>query len=187
MRLLSTTAVSALATALLGAAGAQADPCKQIDTTIVTTFSSEGCASPVGLCTDGTVASGRLAGTTHFTALSVTQGPIEDSVAYTGELVITAKNGTVTLRDAGLVLGATGQYYEVQQVVAGTGPYRHAVGVLTSAGAATGTGFEGSLEGAVCSGGSHGEVSGYAGVAGSEDAPPDDFDAADEAFWAEDW
>jgi hypothetical protein len=151
MRLL-TTAVSALAIGSLASPGARAGQCKAIDTTIVTTLSA--CApdfpSPVGLCTVGVVGSGRLAGSTRFRALTLTPTASEFVLLYTGELVITTRSGTLTLRDYGVLDLAAGRFFEVQNVVAGTGTFRRATGRLTSQGTTTGVSFAGSLTGSIC-------------------------------------
>jgi hypothetical protein len=151
MRLLSTTG-PALATVLLASPGSQAGQCTRIDTTVATTFFVAGCTSPVGICTTGTVPSGLLKGTTRFTALTITPGPSPDLLLYTGELVITTRSGTVTIRNSGMLDGATGSYFEFEQVVGGMRLFRHARGALTSQGIATGTGFFGTLAGVLCSG-----------------------------------
>ena len=152
MRLLS-TALSALALALLTSPGARAGECSFIKTSIVTTFSFTDCTSPVGICTAGTIDTGDLEGTTWFTALSIAPGVDPDVLLYTGELVITTASGTLTLNDTGALNGATGQYFETQEVVAGTEVYSQATGSLRSQGMATGTGFAGNLRGDVCTGG----------------------------------
>ena len=149
MRLLS-TAVTALAVCLLAPPGARADECRDVDTTIVTTFFVAGCRSPVGICTKGEVPPGPLGGPTRFSALSVTPGALPDMIDYTGKLVIKTRSGNVRIRDRGFVNGATGHYFEFQQVVGGTGKYKGATGMLTSQGRMTPTGFSGSLSGVIC-------------------------------------
>jgi len=149
MRLLS-TAVSVLVVFLLPPQGARADECRDVDTTIVTTFFVTGCRSPVGICTKGEVPTGPLAGKTRFRALSVTPGAAPDILVYTGELVIKTKSGKVRIRDRGFVNGTTAQYFELDQVVGGTGKYKGATGLLTSQGLMTATGFRGTLTGTIC-------------------------------------
>jgi hypothetical protein len=151
MRPLS-TAAPALAIALLAAPGSRADACKPIETSIVTRFALTECNSPVGVCTTGSVASGRLQGTTTFMALTMVPGAQPDTVLYTGLLTVNTKSGSVILRDYGILNSATGEYFEVQQVVDGTRAFKHATGTLTSRGLATGTGFSGDLNGALCPG-----------------------------------
>ena len=149
-------AVSVLAGGLLAAQSAQAGECKRVDTTIVTFFFTDGCTSPVGICTAGKVRSGPLEGTTKFQALTVAEGPTPDVLVYTGELVITTRKGTVTIRDAGVLNGTTAKFVELQQIVSGTQGLRRAKGVLTSRGVQTATGFSGTLKGFVCQGEGHG-------------------------------
>ena len=144
------TRTSVAALALLLAACGHADPqCDAVQTSIVTTF-AQGCASPVGVCTTGNIPSGGLAGTTQFSALTITQGATPDVMVYTGDLVITTATGTVTLRDSGLLNSSTGYYIEMQQVISGTGAYAQHSGMLMSQGLATGTGFQGELSGSLC-------------------------------------
>ena len=149
MRLLS-TAASALAVSLLAPPGARADECRDVDTTIVTTFFVAGCRSPVGICTSGEVPPGPFGGPTRFSALSVTPGAMPDTINYTGKLEIETRSGKVRIQDRGFVNGATGHYFEFQQVVGGTGKYKGATGMLTSQGRMTPTGFNGTLTGVIC-------------------------------------
>ena len=143
-------AVPAIAAVLLISQGVRAGECKRVDTTIVSTFFMPGCTSPVGVCTRGTIPTGPLKGTTVFTALSIEEGPSPELLAYKGELVITTKKGTVTIQDTGIMNEATGAFFEFQKVVGGTAALRHAEGLMTSQGTATGTGFQGTINGFLC-------------------------------------
>jgi hypothetical protein len=143
--------------ALLGSAcgrglGPDTSGCTDVQAQIVTDYAmGPSCSSSVGVCTSGTVAStDNLAGTTYFTATSINPGPTSDSIVYSGELVITTPTGSVTLVDHGLLNSTTGNYIEIQEVVAGTGDYTTASGTLTSAGTSTATGFQGNLSGSIC-------------------------------------
>ena len=119
--------------ALLAACAPTNELCEGVDAAIVTSYSSDpGCASPVGVCTSGTIASEDLNGTTHFTALSMAPGPSGNDVLYTGELVLTTASGTITLHDDGLLNSATGDYIETEQVVSGTSAYVQRTGMLVS-------------------------------------------------------
>ncbi len=150
MRLLPTITAATLAL-LLSPLAARANQCAPVLTNILTAYTmGPDCASPVGVCTAGTIASGTLAGTTHYTVLTVTPGPSPDLLFYTGELVITTSAGTLTLRDFGLLNSVSAHYYEVQQVVSGTGGYAGMRGTLTSQGISTPSGFQGTLSGPIC-------------------------------------
>jgi hypothetical protein len=143
------TAVSALAIGVLTAGATRADPCKAVDTTIVTTFTP--CApneSPVGICTEGTIASGPLAGTTRFAVQTITG--TDTGVMYTGVLTVTTRSGTVQIHDSGILDPVTGRFTELDQIVSGTGRFKHVTGLLVSQGMQTATGFEGTLTGELC-------------------------------------
>jgi hypothetical protein len=149
-------ALAGFSLALLASSSAQADACKQVDAPISTSYFLAGCTSPVGLCTAGTIGSGLLAGTTRFTVLTLAPGPSPYDLVYTGELVITTRSGSVTVRDYGVFNQATGQYFELQQIVSGTRRFKDATGALTSSGLGSTTGFSGTLTGTVCRGGEDG-------------------------------
>jgi hypothetical protein len=145
------TTVSMAAIALLASCARPDDRCAGVGTTIVTSYTQgPACTSPVGVCTSGSIASGDLAGTTQFTALTIDPGPSPELLVYTGDLLITTATGTVTFHDTGLLNSATGYYIEMQEVVSGTGAYDQQSGMLMSQGIATATGFAGDLYGSIC-------------------------------------
>ena len=87
---------------LLASCGGTDGPCVGVHATITTAYSmTPSCASPVGVCTAGNVTSENLEGTTWFTALSSQPSSPPGVASYTGDLVITTAEGTVTLRDSG--------------------------------------------------------------------------------------
>ena len=144
-----TASIAALA--LVAACGQSAAQCDAIQTAIVTSYSQDpGCTSPVGVCTAGNTSVGDLVGSTRFTALTMGAGPSPDVILYSGDLTITTNSGTLTLRDRGLLNSATGFYFEMQQIVSGTGAYAERTGILISQGMASQTGFSGQLTGAIC-------------------------------------
>lgn len=145
------TTASLAAIALLAACGGTDQRCTAVHTAIVTSYSQNpDCTSPVGVCTDGTIASGDFAGTTQFAATAARASASPDTTFYVGDLVITTPSGTITLRDNGLLNSATGFYLEMQDVLSGTGAYQGHTGMLISQGMATATGFEGVLSGSIC-------------------------------------
>jgi hypothetical protein len=181
MRLLS-TAVSALAISLLTPSGARADGCSTIDAMIETHFVfDQRCMeeSPFGLCTEGTIDSGPLAGTTRFTVKTLTSHPKSgDVLRYTGVLVITTTSGsTVTIHDRGMLFTMTGRFFEFEHVLRGTGTFTHAKGKLISQGEQTMNppGFKGTLAGEVCIRGKHSGESEHSGAA-ERDFDGEDFD-----------
>jgi hypothetical protein len=141
-----------LAAGLLPPATARADACKLVDAQIATSFYMAGCQSVYGLCTSGTVDSGPLKGTTNFEVLTIGPGPTPTSMAYTGVLTITTHSGVLYIHDRGVVDEATGRYFEIDEIVGGTGKFTNATGLLTSQGLALTTGFSGNLGGVVCKG-----------------------------------
>jgi hypothetical protein len=131
--------------------GARADQCWPVRATIATTYSlGPSCASPVGVCTAGTVLSPSFTGPSYFTAMTISPGPTADVLLYTGELVISTSAGTITIRDHGFLNTVSAQYLELQQIVSGDGAYAGAHGMLTSRGVSTATGYHGTLNGALC-------------------------------------
>lgn len=154
--ILRTPALALLAAAALYPQSARAsdedDACTSVDAPIATFFFVDGCTSPVGLCTRGSIASGPLQGTTRFEVLTLGPGPIPNTLVYTGALTITTPTGTVNIRDRGVLDENTGQFFEFDRIVGGTGAFEHASGLLTSQGLALPQGFSGTIAGAVCVG-----------------------------------
>src|SRR2546428_9556178 len=96
------TKVSVAAIVLLAGCGGNDKQCVAVHARIATSYTTDSsCTSPVGVCTVGS-ASENLAGTSRFTALTSGPGPSPGLVVYSGDLVITTADGTVTLRDQGL-------------------------------------------------------------------------------------
>jgi hypothetical protein len=131
------------------AAGADGD-CVSIRTPIVTTFFIDGCTSPFGLCTEGTIPSGPLAGTTRFSVLSLGPGDSPEILLYGGELVITTSDGTLTIEDQGALNTLDGTFFEIEHTVDGTGSLADYAGTLFAQGTSTPTGFEGTMSGQIC-------------------------------------
>ena len=134
--------------------------CIPVQAKIEAFFVVEGCESPVGLCTAGTITRGGfLDGTTSFTALATAEGAglpggIEplSTLSYTGILEVAAAHGTLTLSDVGVLDPETGVFSELDRITDGTGKFEGASGVLFIYGNTTagGTGFIGTIKGEVC-------------------------------------
>lgn len=125
---------------------------------ISASFTSAGCASPIGLCTAGTIRGvGPLDGATFFTtyaaAPSAGMPAVEPAttLSYAGQLVITTAQGSLTISDVGVFDQARLMFSEIDRVSSGTGLFAGASGRLFSFGdAPNGTGFEGPLVGSLC-------------------------------------
>jgi hypothetical protein len=103
-------------------------------------FVVEGCTSPVGSCTVGSITNGGfLNGETSFTAFGAAiaagmNGIEPDSTSsYSGLLTITTKHGILTISDVGVFDTAMGKFSEIDRVIEGTGMFQESTGVLLGA------------------------------------------------------
>jgi len=158
MRSTSTAALSVFAVALSSMSARADDPstvsvedaasgCAFLNAPIKTTLYVEGCTSVI--CTAGTIDSGMLAGSTQFTLLTLGLGDLPGQLVYSGQLVITAAGGALTINDSG-ALNPDGTYFEIDPIVSGTGDFVNAAGTLFSSGTRTPTGFDGTIAGRIC-------------------------------------
>jgi hypothetical protein len=126
---------------VLASSGAQAAGCKKVSGKFtLTSVTGPTCQSAVGICAVGSY-SGGLAGPSAFVGTSLTQTidtPTTGVVLLTGDNQITTKAGTLQTKDA-IVLRTTGtgDFAEVDTVVAGTGEWVSATGVLRAQGTFT--------------------------------------------------
>jgi hypothetical protein len=128
------------------------DVCSPVNAPIVTTFFLEGCTSPFGICTQGTIESGPLEGTTSFAVLSLQPGPSPELLEYAGSLQIETENGAVSIKDRGILNTLDGTFFEFDQIAGGTRAFSDATGLLFSDGVSTPTGFQGTIAGQICGG-----------------------------------
>src|SRR2546425_13329964 len=136
--------VPAAAMLILAGCGGTENRCVGVHATIATSYSTApGCASPVGVCTAGNVTSENLQGTTWFSASTTQPGPPPGLDFYTGDLVITTADGTVTLHDYGLLNSTSGLYFEGEGATSGTGAQAGKNGTLVSHTTRTAPGFPG--------------------------------------------
>jgi len=118
---------------------------------------TDGCASPVGLCTSGEYkGEPLLRGTTHFVADALTPSAgMPDSIepastlAYSGLLTITTPGGTLTTRDTGIFDTANGLFAARDLVVGGTGDFAGVSGYIFWTGTGT-TEFDAAATGELC-------------------------------------
>ena len=133
--LLGLALIFALAGSLAGHSQAQANvECEDIETTLTANFTGP-------LSTAGVVADGLLAGTTVFTGdnsaisagMSGPTAPPATTLSYTGVLVFTTAEGTLTTRGVGIfdtAPTAMGEFSQFDRVIAGTGKFSGATGRL---------------------------------------------------------
>ena len=118
------------------------DPkCKKVKAEIVATPLVDGCTSAFGLCTTGTIDGNQgLNGSTRFVADGVTPAPstapdAAATVAYSGIIHITTRDGTMDVRDSGMFDTATGTpagglFASFDRIDGGTGRFAGATGTL---------------------------------------------------------
>ncbi|MEO8631337.1 MAG: hypothetical protein ABI612_25070, partial [Betaproteobacteria bacterium] len=140
-----------------------AENCKTIDATMQLHMAPEGCASPVNICTKGTLVSGdpSLSGATWlYTSLGTAPSVgLSDSIepattlSYAGAvLVTTLRDGTLTTRNAGVFDTVTGSFSQLDKMTGGTGRFAGAKGyVFVTATGSIAAGFRTSVRGEICS------------------------------------
>jgi hypothetical protein len=155
--------LSALAMLTDVSAGQAAVSCRAFEATILLHATKEGCTSPVGLCTKGTVESSdpSLSGATWFftasgtapsAGLPATLQPVS-MLSYAGSVVITTpRDGTFTTSNAGVFDTAAGAFSQLDHVTGGTGKFAGAEGhhLFTAATGGGDAGFSGHVRGELC-------------------------------------
>lgn len=137
--------------------------CRPVHGTIHSLFTTQNCTSPVGLCTAGVITdAGLLDGATIFSALAVAPSAglpsIEPSanLAYSGQLTITASNGTLVTHDLGVLDANHLAFTEIERPSSGTGVFANpgnSVFFISGSIVDNGNGFQGDLTGTVCASG----------------------------------
>ena len=155
--------LSTLAALTNASAGQAAVGCRAFEATVLLHATKEGCASPVGLCTKGTVESSdpSLSGATWFftasgtapsAGLPATLQPVS-MLSYAGSvLVTTPRDGTLTTSNAGVFDTAEGAFVQLDRITGGTGKLAGAAGrhILTTAIGGGDTGFKADIRGELC-------------------------------------
>jgi hypothetical protein len=137
---------AAVAGAILSAGTARAATCEVAAGPVVTAFTL--CPGGAGVCTEGRIAAGPLAGATSFQATSLEQaGRV---TRFGGVFTVTTADGAITYETTGILNAVTGRYVQHFTAIAGTGAYEGVTSHLSSTGFATATGFTGGVEGTVC-------------------------------------
>jgi hypothetical protein len=107
-----------------------ATTCKAVKGTYVANYTTTNCESPIGVCYSGTITSGGTLNGTTFLSMTDTAssagiptGEPATTVSYDGSLVITTKNGTLTLHALGLLENNLLAFSEIDNQTAGTGDF----------------------------------------------------------------
>lgn len=133
--------------------------CIPVHATINALFVTDGCSSPVGLCTAGQISGGgMLNGNTRFTALGIAPAAgitgiePDTTLSYHGVLELTTQHGTLIISDIGVFDQVVGVYSEVDRITEGSGRFENARGTLFIYGNAftDGSGFDGEVRGRIC-------------------------------------
>lgn len=130
--------------------------CNKINARLIADIVTDGCTSPVGLCTRGAmIGAGPLNGTTAFSGDSVSYaGGMPDTVplttlGYDGTYLITTDHGTVTFKDTGLFDTVNGRFASISTLVGGTGRFAGATGTAYTHGVGT-SHLEAQVDGEIC-------------------------------------
>jgi hypothetical protein len=134
--------------------------CRPVRGTINSLFTTQNCASPVGLCTTGTITgSDLLDGNTSFVALgdasSAGMPTVEPAanLAYSGQLTIVTRQGTLVTDDLGVLDAAHLAFTEMERPSSGTGVFANpgnSVFFISGSIVDNGQGFQGDLSGIAC-------------------------------------
>jgi hypothetical protein len=158
-------AVALAATSITGNVQAHSR-CHRVHGKTHSLFTSQGCTSPIGLCTAGAVTEGGpLDGATFFLALDVAPSaglPAVEPAAnlvFSGELTITAEHGTLVTRDLGVVDAPNASFTELERPVSGTGIFKNPSNDFFISGIVSdnGNGFSGVISGTLCTDGELGD------------------------------
>lgn len=136
------------------------DRCRPVHGSTKSLFVTENCASPVGLCTSGTITGGGpLDGAFVFFAFdaapSAGMPSLEPSgnISFSGNVSFTSKRGTLVTHDLGVLDSVNGFFTEVERPVSGTKAFANPSHDFFISGAvnAAGNGFDSEISGTLCS------------------------------------
>jgi hypothetical protein len=160
---MNTILLSILALATLTGAALAEPTCRNFEATIQLLPVKEGCASPVSICTKGTVVSSdpSLTGATwSFTASGTAasaglpaalQPP--SMLSYAGTVVVTTlQDGSFTTSNAGVFDTSAGAFSQLDQITSGTGKFGDSKGrlIFTSGIGSGDAGFKSNVRGELC-------------------------------------
>ncbi len=134
------------------------DRCREVHGRVHTTETTQNCASPLGLCTTGTVTgAGPLDGATTFLTLdgapSAGMPGVEPAanLSYSGQFTLTTRDGVLESSDLGALDASHALFIEMYRPLSGTGRFADWSGELFSSGhIIDGTSFDGEIHGTLC-------------------------------------
>lgn len=127
------------------------DHCRDVHARVADAITSEGCASPVGLCTAGTVTGSGLGGALSATVMNIAPGATPGTSSLDAFDQIATDHGTLFLHFTGVFDPIHGAVTFVGEATSGTGRFEGATGRLyVNGGAAADGGFESDLTGQLC-------------------------------------
>lgn len=109
------------------AAAAMAGECKPVNGNLRSEGFTDGCASPIGLCTRGRLTGG-VQGDFVFVAQSLSPSDTPGVFFYTGEINVAGNDATLTCRDAGAYSFVNGSVVDLCTIAGGTGKLAGASG-----------------------------------------------------------
>jgi hypothetical protein len=142
---------------------ARAPRCHDIDADFTSELTTQGCASPLGLCASGTIKHDHLIRGPMFVSIDdaaesagMPNSEPPSVLSVSGERTLTPRRGgTLSLHVVGIgIFNAKGHlelFDELNIITKGTGPLKGATGTLHVAGRATSpTTFAGEMTGRIC-------------------------------------
>ena len=146
-------------TAIMGGSqvASASSPCEPVRAVIIDAGTTTNCNSPNDFCAAGTVrGNAGLNGTTYYTMDGGVHGPANAPtyIMATGILVYTTRSGTMTVRETGVSNAAptadSGTTASVEDIISGTGRFKHASGHLFINGNAANGQFVSQVSGQIC-------------------------------------
>lgn len=136
-------------------APAPGNHCRPIHGYVSVEFTTENCASPVGLCTKGKLwgdplFSGHTSYVTEKAAGSSEDPTAQKSLTYSGTMKIATRLGVVTVADLGIFDKQSGYISSQSRTLTGSGKLQGLTGVIFTIGSATTKGFFSEVRGRAC-------------------------------------
>lgn len=135
-------------------------------------YAHSACASTYGTCTHGSIAGDSLlTGSTEYSleqVSGVAGDPNGEAVfSYKGTLVVTTKEGTLTITEVGVFDPGTGVISSQTPTIVGAGQFAGATGLLFLTGTGTQPGYDAQVSGNLCIGADNPSIASMAPIPSS--------------------